>query len=191
MTPLVLSNGSGHRSQPILQLRSGTSAMPCLSRMTAGCSPGKPVERSRSFAFHGEALFRAAAWDRLGLLIAMPSVPVHLEKLLGRQEKRGPQQHSLWACGVLPMRSCGTGNFMFFAAIRRCSYTPPRRAESCGKPQDLRAALLGPGRLRPAKRRLKDVLAERGPLTGPITDAGTRALLAARGEASDSEHGKR
>jgi hypothetical protein len=47
------------------------------------------------------------------------------------------------------------------------------------------------GRLRPATRRLEEVLAERGPLTGPITDAGTRALVAVRGEASDGEHGKR
>jgi len=38
---------------------------------------------------------------------------------------------------------------------------------------------------------LKDVLAERGPLTGPITDAGTRALTAVRGDAPDDEHGKR
>jgi hypothetical protein len=38
--------------------------------------------------------------------------------------------------------------------------------------------------LRPATRRLRDVLEERGPLTGPITDAGTRALLAVRGERS-------
>lgn len=49
--------------------------------------------------------------------------------------------------------------------------------------------LVRAGRLRPATRRLKDVLAERGPLTGPVTDAGTRALVAVRGEASD-EHGE-
>lgn len=57
----------------------------------------------------------------------------------------------------------------------------------------------GPGRLggtssdgahlRPATRRLRDVLAERGPLTGPITDAGTRALRAERGEPVADEHG--
>jgi hypothetical protein len=51
------------------------------------------------------------------------------------------------------------------------------------------AALIRAGRLRPATRRLADVLAERGPLTGPVTDAGTRALMAVRGEASDSERG--
>jgi hypothetical protein len=49
---------------------------------------------------------------------------------------------------------------------------------------------VGVGRLRPATRRLDEVLAERGPLTGPITDAGTRALVAVRGESSDDEHGK-
>lgn len=53
------------------------------------------------------------------------------------------------------------------------------------------AALVRTGRLRPATRRLHDVLAERGPLTGPVTDAGTRALLAVRGDAPDVKHGKR
>ena len=43
--------------------------------------------------------------------------------------------------------------------------------------------------LRPATRSLRDVLDERGPLTGPITDAGTRALLAVRGERLDDGHG--
>lgn len=43
--------------------------------------------------------------------------------------------------------------------------------------------------LRPATRKLRDVLAERGPLTGPVTDAGTRALLAVRGERPAGEHG--
>jgi hypothetical protein len=65
--------------------------------------------------------------------------------------------------------------------------TPHPRTGSSGKPP----ALTGSGGLRPATRRLEDVLAERGPLTGPITDAGTRALVAVRGEASDDEHGKR
>jgi hypothetical protein len=45
------------------------------------------------------------------------------------------------------------------------------------------------GALRPATRSLSDVLAERGPLTGPITDAGTRALLAVRGERPNGGHG--
>jgi hypothetical protein len=45
-------------------------------------------------------------------------------------------------------------------------------------------------RLRPATRALRDVLAERGPLTGPITDAGTKALLAVRGEDSDGVRGR-
>jgi hypothetical protein len=45
--------------------------------------------------------------------------------------------------------------------------------------------------LRPATRSLRDVLDERGPLTGPVTDAGTRALLAVRGERPDHGHGGR
>jgi hypothetical protein len=45
--------------------------------------------------------------------------------------------------------------------------------------------------LRPATRSLRDVLVERGPLTGPITDAGTKALLAVRGERPDGGHGSR
>lgn len=45
-------------------------------------------------------------------------------------------------------------------------------------------------RQRAATRRLDEVLAERGPLTGPITDAGTRALVAVRGEELDGEHGE-
>lgn len=45
--------------------------------------------------------------------------------------------------------------------------------------------------LRPATRRLRDVLGERGPLTGPITNAGTQALLAVRGERNDGQHGGR
>ncbi len=45
------------------------------------------------------------------------------------------------------------------------------------------------GALQPATRSLRDVLAERGPLTGPVTDAGTQALLAVRGERPDGGHG--
>jgi hypothetical protein len=65
-----------------------------------------------------------------------------------------------------------------------------RRAASGVRQHDPTDALVRAGRLRPATRRLEEVLAERGPLTGPVTDAGTRALVAVRGEASD-EHGKR
>lgn len=65
-----------------------------------------------------------------------------------------------------------------------------RPGASGGEPGAGAAALVRAGRLRPATRRLQEVLAERGPLTGPITDAGTRALLAVRGEAHDAEHGK-
>jgi hypothetical protein len=46
-------------------------------------------------------------------------------------------------------------------------------------------------RLRPATRRLAEVLEQRGPLTGPVTDAGTRALLAVRGKTADDKHGER
>jgi hypothetical protein len=45
------------------------------------------------------------------------------------------------------------------------------------------------GTLRPATRSLRDVLAERGPLTGPVTDAGIQALLAVRGERPSGGHG--
>lgn len=65
-----------------------------------------------------------------------------------------------------------------------------RRARAGTGPQDLATGAVR-GRVRPATRRLDEVLAERGPLTGPITDAGTRALVAVRGEAPDDEHGKR
>jgi hypothetical protein len=71
-------------------------------------------------------------------------------------------------------------------------HSPTRRRALAGDgPRDPAVALVGAGRLRPATRRLEDVLAERGPLTGPITDAGARALAAVRGDASDDEHGKR
>jgi len=46
------------------------------------------------------------------------------------------------------------------------------------------------GRLRPATRSLREVLAERGPLTGPITDAGTKALLAMRGDEPGDAHAR-
>jgi hypothetical protein len=46
------------------------------------------------------------------------------------------------------------------------------------------------GRLRPATHRLSEALEQRGPLTGPVTDAGTRALLAVRVETADDEHGE-
>lgn len=60
--------------------------------------------------------------------------------------------------------------------------------KTAGKKQDVapRSAML-----RPATRSLREVLDERGPLTGPITDTGTRALLAVRGERPAGEHGGR
>jgi hypothetical protein len=71
------------------------------------------------------------------------------------------------------------------------AHPPVHQRASAGGAQDPTAALVRAGRLRPATRRLREVLAERGPLTGPVTDAGARALIAVRGEASDPEHGKR
>jgi hypothetical protein len=38
------------------------------------------------------------------------------------------------------------------------------------------------GRVKPPSRRLSDVLAERGPMTGPVSDAGSRAVQEQRGE---------
>lgn len=38
------------------------------------------------------------------------------------------------------------------------------------------------GILRPATQNLRDVLAKRGVLAGPVTDAGTRALQEQRGD---------
>jgi hypothetical protein len=66
-----------------------------------------------------------------------------------------------------------------------------RRARAGTGPRDLATGAVRGGRVRPATRRLDEVLAERGPLTGPITDAGTRALVAVRSEAPDDKHGKR
>jgi hypothetical protein len=42
--------------------------------------------------------------------------------------------------------------------------------------------LVREGRLRPATKDLRDVLARRGELRGPVSDAGTRALQEQRGE---------
>jgi hypothetical protein len=60
--------------------------------------------------------------------------------------------------------------------------------DTAGQTQDVAD---GSVMLRAATRSLRDVLDERGPLTGPITDAGTRALLAVRGERPDDGHGGR
>lgn len=69
----------------------------------------------------------------------------------------------------------------------------PERAgvDSGHSPTEPNAAPMRAGRARPATRRLSEVLGQRGPLTGPVTDAGTRALLAVRGETADDEHGER
>jgi hypothetical protein len=68
---------------------------------------------------------------------------------------------------------------------------PERTGIDSGQsPLKANAASIRAGRLRPATRRLSDVLEQRGPLTGPVTDAGTRALLAVRGETADDERGE-
>ena len=63
--------------------------------------------------------------------------------------------------------------------------------ERAGETPEIAGARPRAARLRPATRSLRDVLAERGPLTGPITDAGTQAIVAVRGEQPDGGHGKR
>jgi hypothetical protein len=68
---------------------------------------------------------------------------------------------------------------------------PERTGVDSGQSQQkVNGASISAGRLRPATRRLSEVLEQRGPLTGPVTDAGTRALLAVRGETADEEHGE-
>lgn len=56
---------------------------------------------------------------------------------------------------------------------------PPRRTSKTDPVLD---RLEREGRIRPATADLRDVLARRGPLTGPVTDAGTRALQEQRGD---------
>lgn len=69
---------------------------------------------------------------------------------------------------------------------------PERTGVDSGQSQPkANAASIRAGRLRPATRRLSDVLEQRGPLTGPVTDAGTRALLAVRGQIANDEHRER
>jgi hypothetical protein len=38
------------------------------------------------------------------------------------------------------------------------------------------------GRVKPPSRRMSDVLAERGPMSGPVSDAGSRAVQEQRGD---------
>jgi hypothetical protein len=56
---------------------------------------------------------------------------------------------------------------------------PPRRSSKTDPVLD---RLERAGRIRPATADLRDVLARRGPPTGPVTDAGTRALQEQRGD---------
>jgi hypothetical protein len=55
---------------------------------------------------------------------------------------------------------------------------PPRT----NRPDPVIDRLAGEGRIRPATKDLDEVLAKRGPLRGPVTDAGTRALQEQRGD---------
>lgn len=55
----------------------------------------------------------------------------------------------------------------------------PRPSESSERPLE---RLIREGLVRAPDRRLSDVLAERGALGGPITDAGSRAVQEQRGE---------
>ena len=79
-------------------------------------------------------------------------------------------------------------NLGSMAKLRRHRVDTRSSLETIGRTQDVtdRSAVL-----RPATRSLRDVLDERGPLTGPVTDVGTRALLAVRGERPEDEHGGR
>lgn len=100
------------------------------------------------------------------------------------------RHHALrWAYGRR-CRKCGSPSRRRYAA----RMANPRRNKTRAAAPKARSTSAQAGtrtvRLRPATRALKDVLAERGPLTGPITDAGTKALSAVRGEPND-RHGRR
>jgi hypothetical protein len=56
---------------------------------------------------------------------------------------------------------------------------PPRREPNS---DPVLARLEREGRIRPATADLRAVLAQRGPLRGPVTDAGTRGLREQRGD---------
>jgi len=77
------------------------------------------------------------------------------------------------------------------ATSHRSQGKPKQGRRSAGQgSDDPVSVMVRDGHLRPATRRLNDVLAKRGPLTGPITDAGTRSLLTVRGEAPAGAHGE-
>jgi hypothetical protein len=70
----------------------------------------------------------------------------------------------------------------WFSALRQATLSgvkPPRRNPKKNPAID---RLVREGKLLPATADIREVLARRGPLTGPITDAGTRALQEQRGE---------
>lgn len=84
--------------------------------------------------------------------------------------------------------SQASGSLWSMAKPRHTQTSPDA---SLTKVERTRTATSRAGTFRPATRSLSDVLAERGPLTGPITDAGTQALLAVRGERPDGGHASR
>jgi hypothetical protein len=86
----------------------------------------------------------------------------------------------MWV-GVAPRPPGATGIRLHRrrAAVYSVWVKPPRRTSKIDPVLD---RLEREGRLRPATADLRDVLARRGSLTGPITDAGTRALQEQRGD---------
>ena len=57
-----------------------------------------------------------------------------------------------------------------------------KRPPKINRPDPVIERLAGEGRILPATKRLDAVLAKRGQLRGPVTDAGTRALQEQRGD---------
>ncbi|MEO6496940.1 MAG: hypothetical protein ABIO51_05600 [Solirubrobacteraceae bacterium] len=57
-----------------------------------------------------------------------------------------------------------------------------KRPPKAHRPDPVIDRLADEGRLRPATEKMGEVLARRGELRGPVTDAGTRALQEQRGE---------
>jgi hypothetical protein len=57
-----------------------------------------------------------------------------------------------------------------------------KREPEPARPNPVVDRLAREGKVRPARYDLRDVLERRGPLTGDVTDAGTRAVQEQRGE---------
>lgn len=78
----------------------------------------------------------------------------------------------------------GVDQVLWPLSTRRRTLISMKRRPLGTSPDPVIDRLASEGRLRPASRDLRDVLAERGELRGPVTDAGTRALQEQRGERS-------